>query len=307
MQNRKRLRSLKTSLLVIGISYTFASALLVPSLVRRSTAFEIATRRIAMTTDASSVPSVTNNDPLSDRGFKNPLVLGSGSFTRRLILKEMGVPFHRVVRPIDEKSVGADLRSACDHDADAPSRLVTRLASAKADALVEGLEDGSLALPPRSDDDDDEWVVLTADQVVVATTTDNDGRRRATVLEKPVDENEARSFVARYATSPPRTVGACVLTHLPTRIRASGVDTAEIRFRPDVADPTNDLVGALLKDGAPVLDCAGGLMVEHPLVKDYIEEIVGTEDSVMGLSKALVLRLLDELQEKVAAVDEQTN
>ena len=47
--------------------------------------------------------------------------------------------------------------------------------------------------------------------------------------------------------------------------------------------------------GEPVLSCAGGLMVEHPAVKEYITGMDGTEDSVMGLSKALVLRLLDEL------------
>ena len=40
-------------------------------------------------------------------------------------------------------------------------------------------------------------------------------------------------------------------------------------------------------------------MVEHPLVQAHISGIDGTEDSVMGLSKALVLKLLDELKEKL--------
>ena len=40
-------------------------------------------------------------------------------------------------------------------------------------------------------------------------------------------------------------------------------------------------------------------MVEHPLVKEHIDVIDGTEDSVMGLSKDLVLRLLGELKDRL--------
>lgn len=43
------------------------------------------------------------------------------------------------------------------------------------------------------------------------------------------------------------------------------------------------------------MHCAGGLMVEHELVSPYVMKIDGTMDSVMGLSKPLVLKLLDRL------------
>jgi len=46
-------------------------------------------------------------------------------------------------------------------------------------------------------------------------------------------------------------------------------------------------------------------MVEHPLVREYLQSIDGTEDSVMGLSKALVIRLLDELAAKVNETQSQ--
>ena len=88
-----------------------------------------------------------------------------------------------------------------------------------------------------------------------------------------------------------------MLTHIPSGIQVSGVDSAQINFLPSVAD--GDLVGKLLEDEAPVLSCAGGLMVEHPLVQAHISGIDGTEDSVMGLSKDLVLRLLDKMKEKL--------
>jgi septum formation protein len=44
-----------------------------------------------------------------------------------------------------------------------------------------------------------------------------------------------------------------------------------------------------------VLNCAGGLMVEHPLVLPFRRKIEGTEESVMGLSVELLHSLLEEL------------
>lgn len=38
--------------------------------------------------------------------------------------------------------------------------------------------------------------------------------------------------------------------------------------------------------------CAGGLMIEHPLVSPLITKLIGTEDSIKGLSKQLVKKLL---------------
>ena len=40
-------------------------------------------------------------------------------------------------------------------------------------------------------------------------------------------------------------------------------------------------------------------MVEHPKTKANIERIDGTEASVMGLSKELVLRLLEEMAQEL--------
>lgn len=234
-------------------------------------------------------------DPMNQYGLPGPLILGSGSFTRKLILGEMGVDYVLRVRSIDEQGIG-------DREGD-PAELVLTLAKAKADHLVADIlsgwsddggsendrgednnDDDPSALPPRTEG----YVVLTADQVVT---------HAGKILEKPEHIDEARSFVSRYATSPPRTVGSCVLTHIPSGIRVTGVDTATIRFRESVA--TCDLIDRLVAEGAPVLSCAGGLMVEHPLVREHLEGIDGTEDSVMGLSKRLVLELMAEMKEKL--------
>jgi septum formation protein len=45
-----------------------------------------------------------------------------------------------------------------------------------------------------------------------------------------------------------------------------------------------------------VINCAGGLMVEHPLVLPYRKKIIGTEESVMGLSLELLASLLEKLK-----------
>jgi septum formation protein len=71
----------------------------------------------------------------------------------------------------------------------------------------------------------------------------------------------------------------------------SGVDTATIHFSP-IPD---SVIDQLLEEGE-VMYCAGGLMVEHPLVLPY-RRIEGTEDSVMGLSLDLLQSLLRDLQQ----------
>jgi hypothetical protein len=49
---------------------------------------------------------IANINPLEALGLPQPLILGSSSFTRKLILKEMGIKFQVHVHPIDEKVLG---------------------------------------------------------------------------------------------------------------------------------------------------------------------------------------------------------
>ncbi|KAL3932998.1 MAG: hypothetical protein SGBAC_010590 [Bacillariaceae sp.] len=226
-------------------------------------------------------------DPLADVGLPSPVLLGSASFTRKLILKEMGVKYHKLVRPIDEKGLG-------DRSKDAPPDLVLSLGKAKMDHLVNEIKAGNCEddMPKANAAGAQEWIVLTGDQVVTCN---------GQILEKPESIEEARDFVSRYATHPCSTVGSCVLTHLPSGMQVSGVDTATIYFKPTVPA---DLVDQLIELDEPIMSCAGGLMIEHPLTREHVERIDGTEDSVMGLSKALVLKLLGELSEKLKAASQ---
>ncbi|KAL3938271.1 MAG: hypothetical protein SGARI_001808 [Bacillariaceae sp.] len=180
--------------------------------------------------------------------------------------------------------------------------MVLTLANAKMDHLVAELVAGKIGsdelppLPPSSSDNTkQEWILLTGDQVVTC---------QGNILEKPESLAETKQFVQQYGQFPPSTVGSCVLHHVPSNIRVSGVDTATIHFNTETLTPeaANNLVDALVEHGEPVMSCAGGLMIEHPLVQEHVLSIDGTQDSVMGLSKPLVERLLQEMAEKLKTV-----
>jgi len=228
-----------------------------------------------------------------------PLILGSNSFTRKLILQEMKIPFMLKVKPIDEYEIGIRENESYAKD------LVLTLAKAKADALVKGIvECNNVQSTNNSIDNSDdkfnlqlpnysastEYIVLTADQVV---TCNND------ILEKPQSIEQAHTFIEQYAHNTPQTVGSVVITHLPSMKQVSEVDISTIHFKPSIGKDSKELVQRLLDDGAPILSCAGGLMVEHPLVQDYIEKIDGSVDGVMGLSKSVVLKLLREIKDLI--------
>ena len=230
-----------------------------------------------MATDASERITETS-DPLQN--LPHPLILGSASYTRKLILKQMGVDFHVLTRPIDEQQVGY-------RDTDTPEQLVHSIAHAKMRHLIKEISSGKCDSELPNGNNNGEWIVLTADQVVTC---------KGLILEKPKDVIEAKEFVTQYGKSPCSTVGCVVLSHLPSQTTVSGIHLATIRFLPSLtAEKASDMIDDLMKANEPILSCAGGLMVEHPLTQLYIDHIDGNIDSVMGLCPDTVRRLLKAL------------
>lgn len=195
------------------------------------------------------------------------IILGSQSQSRHAILREMGYKdFEVVTAGIDEKSIR--MPEAED--------LVVMLAHAKAEAIL-----AKLALNPSyTNRGEGELPVLliTADQVVV---------HQGLILEKPRSAEEARRMIRGYTRAPAITVGSILVTNLSTGVRVSGVDKAEVYFN-EIPD---EVIEALLDEG-DVFYTAGGLLVEHPLVSPLVEAMVGTIDSVMGMSKDLTRSLI---------------
>eukprot|EP00899_Mesostigma_viride_P020105 jgi/Mesvir1/28096/Mv04683-RA.1 len=197
------------------------------------------------------------------------IILGSASGTRQMILREMGYDFEIQCANIDEKAIRHD----------SPEQLVVALGYAKAEAIraqrqAAGADDSIVADPHAP------TLLITGDQVVV-----HEGQ----ILEKPESPEEARRFISGYARSLACTVGSVVVTNLVTGKAYHGVDRAEIYFH----DIPAAVIEAVIEEGS-VYKCAGGLMVEHPLVSPLVASMVGDIDSVLGLSKRLTTSLIQK-------------
>ena len=195
-------------------------------------------------------------------GKSIPLVLGSGSSSRALILRELDLAFEVFKPDIDEKAIRFD----------DPKELVLALGKAKAAELQFGKH--AEEMKERG------ALILTGDQVVVC-----DGK----ILEKPESEAEARNFISSYADHPPSTVGSCVVTDAVSGRQWSAVDVATVHFTPIPGSTVDELIAE-----GEVFYCAGGLMVEHPKVEPHVERMDGSIDSVMGFCKETIVRLLEQ-------------
>ncbi|KAJ0901594.1 putative maf-like protein [Helianthus annuus] len=65
-------------------------------------------------------------------------------------------------------------------------------------------------------------------------------------------------------------------------------------------DIPEEVIDRLIDDGV-TLNVAGGLMLEHPLTAPFVDTVIGTPDGVMGLSKSLTQKLLEESLPVLAA------
>ena len=175
-----------------------------------------------------------------------PLLLGSGSPRRRDILRDLGIPFLVRVASVDETV----------REGETAEQYVTRVAGAKASALLHHLEDDSLA------------ALLVADTTVVL-----DGE----VLGKPGDETQAREMLGRL-------VGRYheVLTHFDVRTRDGLQDVAQtVRSRVYMRKASAEDVVRYAATGEG-LDKAGAYAVQGQGAF-LVERIDGSYSNVVGL------------------------
>ncbi|XP_075498443.1 uncharacterized protein LOC142536916 isoform X1 [Primulina tabacum] len=193
------------------------------------------------------------------------IILGSSSLARRQILADMGYHFQIMTADIDEKSIRKEK----------PEDLVMTLAEAKADAIMlklQNLDKFAVMSSPT--------LLITGDTVVV---------HEGIVREKPSSSDEARQFIRDYSGGSTRVVGSVVVTNLGTGCRKGGWESAEVYF----LDIPDEVIDSLIEEGM-ILNVAGGLMLEHTLTLPLIDTVIGTADCVMGLSKSLTEKLIQE-------------
>ncbi|KAL3525391.1 hypothetical protein ACH5RR_013763 [Cinchona calisaya] len=193
------------------------------------------------------------------------IILGSSSVARQQILSEMGYEFTVMTADIDEKSIRKEK----------PEELVMALAEAKADAIISRLKNTS-----HLGENEQPVLLITADTVAVF---------EGTVREKPSSKEQARKYIQDYSSGHTSVVGSVVVSNLTTGNRKGGWDRAEVYFH-EIPD---EVIDSLIEEGI-ILNVAGALMLEHPLTLPFVDTVIGTADHVMGLSKALTEKLIQE-------------
>ncbi|MBI5134952.1 Maf family protein [Candidatus Uhrbacteria bacterium] len=183
------------------------------------------------------------------------LILGSQSTARRMVFQRAGFVFEVMRANIDEKTIRSD----------DPKQLTLQLANAKADALVPKISKPSL--------------LITADLVVVCN---------GKTYEKPETAQHVREFFRSYAVSPAKTVNTIVVTNTATGQRAYATHTATVWFK----SIPGEVVEQVIATGDPFTH-AGGLNIEHPLLKPFVDHIEGDNDSALGLSIRITKQLLN--------------
>lgn len=192
------------------------------------------------------------------------IILGTQSVSRRAVVDQLAEQFSFKV-----SSITADIDEKAIRTPD-PKDLVMLLAHAKADAIMKKLRDSGSYIRPG--------YLVTCDQVVV---------HNHELREKPESAEEARSFIRSYGEAPASTIGACVCTCLETGTTVEDLDICRLHM-----DPVPErIIDELIEEGG-VFACAGGLMVEHPLVQPYVTQIEGTTEGIMGLSKEAFVRVV---------------
>ncbi|XP_047069383.1 7-methyl-GTP pyrophosphatase-like isoform X1 [Lolium rigidum] len=215
--------------------------------------------KTAMSTSSSSAAAAAGNP----QPFK--LILGSSSVARKNILNEMGFEFQVMTADIDERSIRRE----------DPEELVMVLAEAKADAIM-----SRMRISDYQKEGDQPTLLITSDIVVV---------HEGIIREKPSTKEEARQFLKGYSGGHVSTVGGVVVTNLTTGKKLGSLDKAEVYFH----DIPEEVIEKLIDEGV-VFRVAGGLLLEHPLTLPFVEAVVGSSDSVMGLSKDVANKLIHE-------------
>jgi septum formation protein len=194
------------------------------------------------------------------------LVLGSASAGRRRVLRDAGIDPLVVVSGVDEDALVAGLGAGAD-----PGVVVSTLAAAKADAVVDALDDGVSA----------DCVVIGCDSMLYV-----DGR----LSGKPGNAEQAR----RQWHSMAGREGRLFTGHCVIRVRdgarvatETAAEVTTVRF----AVPSESDLDAYIASGEP-LGVAGAFTLDG-LGGWFLNGIDGDPSNVVGLGLAVTRRLLE--------------
>jgi septum formation protein len=196
-----------------------------------------------------------------------PLVLASGSATRRDMLLAAGIPLEVSVSNIDERQAEAEAKAGSGASlATFPVALAQHLAAAKAVSV-------SRLNPDR--------LVLGADQTLAC---------EAQTLHKPAGRDDATRQLS-YLSARTHQLHAAMAIARNGEIIASGVSTARLTMRALSPAFIETYVDAAMPD---LLASVGGYQIEG-LGIHLFERIEGDHFTILGLPLREVLKALREL------------
>ena len=185
------------------------------------------------------------------------LILGSSSKYRKNILEKAGYVFDILIPDIDEKLI----------EIDDPYQRPLFVARAKADALIPKIKESAL--------------LITSDVIAVCN---------GKVREKPNSKDEAREFLKEYSKGTgPEGVTAIVIYNTATKEYFEGIDKAQVFYN----EFPESVIEDFLENG-DALGRAGGFGVQSPILRPYLQEIKGDEESMVGMPIALLKKLLKQ-------------
>lgn len=126
-------------------------------------------------------------------------------------------------------------------------------------------------------------ILITCDQVI---------HYQNTIREKPESSQQCREYLASYEKYPAVTVCGVVALNTRTGKMEKGYDIAKQHFK---HIPPN-IVDQLIAKG-DIMHCAGGFMIDDPLIRPYLGEREGTEESIIGMPMHLVKELIAKCAE----------
>lgn len=198
--------------------------------------------------------------------LKYQLILASASPRRKMLLINSGFKFQVLpskVSEIPNKNLNIN-------------EQILEIASQKAEAVYEGLKNGSLkgASPSTRP-----FLVLAADtEVVIENKT----------LGKPVDEKDAFRMLKLLSGRGHLVKTAIVFIESERRERVSHIETTEVIFRVLSDQEINNYI----KTGDP-MDKAGAYGLQN-VGKHFVEKFIGSYDNIIGLSVDVVQKMLRE-------------
>ncbi|XP_059293214.1 uncharacterized protein LOC132046561 isoform X10 [Lycium ferocissimum] len=136
-----------------------------------------------------------------------------------------------------------------------------------------------------------EFTLMTADIDEKSIRKDNAEELVVALAEAKVAVYQGiiREKPSSYSGGQATVVGSVVVTNLTKGIRKGAWERSEVYFH-DIPD---EVIDSLIEEGI-ILNVAGGLMLEHPLTLPFVDTVIGTADSVMGLPRSLTEKLIQE-------------